>query len=373
MPITTDLKRTPLYANHIKLNAKMVGFGGWEMPIQYEGILAEHQQTRQSATIFDTCHMGEFVIKGDATQTGLDRLVSMKIIDMPVNSCRYGLLLNERGTALDDLIVFRVAKEEWFIVVNGATTDKDAEHFRNNLKQRSSFEDISTKTGKIDVQGPKSREVLAELGFDVDAMEYYHFNHFEWKGHSLLISRTGYTGELGYEIYCPWELTPQILELLLKPACRQAGSQRVKPAGLGARDILRLEVGYPLYGHELSEEVTPLEAGLKRFVDFEKDFIGKEALLKQQAAGVAKSLIGLISENRRAPRQDQSIYTEDERMIGAVTSGTFSPMLQKGIALAFVEKTSAVAGQKIYFGDDKSKNFAMISPKMFYKQGSLKI
>ena len=372
MASTLDLKRTPLYQNHISLNAKMAGFGGWDMPIHYEGILAEHQQTRQSATVFDTCHMGEFVIKGDAVQTGLDRLVSMRIIDMPVNSCRYGFLLNDRGAALDDVIVFRVEKEEWFIVVNGATIDKDAEHFRNNLKQRSSFEDISTKTGKIDVQGPKSREALMELGFSVGAIEYYHFNHFEWKGHSLLISRTGYTGELGYEIYCPWELTAQIWELLLKSACRQAGISRVKPAGLGARDILRLEVGYPLYGHELSENITPLEAGLKRFVDFEKDFIGKEALIKQQAQGVAKSLIGLISENRRAPRQDQNIYTDDGRMIGAVTSGTFSPMLQKGIALAFVEKTFAVGGQKIYFGDDKSKNFAMISPKTFFRGGSLK-
>ncbi|MDO8303582.1 MAG: glycine cleavage system aminomethyltransferase GcvT, partial [Sedimentisphaerales bacterium] len=358
-------KRTPLYHNHLKLNARMVAFGGWDMPVQYEGILSEHQQTRSACAVFDICHMGEFIVKGDAVVTGLDRLVSMRIVDMPVSSCRYGFLLNDRGTVLDDLIIFRVAKEEWFLVVNGATTDKDAAHFRKNLKQPSAFKDISPDTGKIDVQGPNAREVMKDFGFDLSSLEYYHFDHFEWKGHSLLISRTGYTGELGYEIYCPWELTEQIWNQLLTDS-------RVKPAGLGARDVLRLEVGYPLYGHELSEEITPLEAGLKKFVDFEKDFIGKEALLKQQTNGVSRSLVGFMSENRRAPRGEQKIFSEDHRQIGLVVSGTFSPVLQKGIGLAFVEKSAAVVGQKIYFGDDKQKNFAMICPKMFFKEGSLK-
>lgn len=335
------------------------------MPVQYEGILAEHQHTRQGSAVFDICHMGEFVIKGGASATGLDRLVSMKITDMPTGSCRYGFLLNDRGTVLDDLIVFRVADEEWFIVVNAATTEKDAEHFRKHLAQPAAFQDVSFKTGKLDVQGPASRDVMKNLGFDVSSLEYYRFSHFSWRGHSLLISRTGYTGELGYEIYCPWDVTPRIWDELLRDS-------RVKPAGLGSRDVLRLEVGYPLYGHELSEDITPLEAGLKKFIDFEKDFIGKVALLKQQQDGIQRSLVGLSSESRRAPRQGQKVYADDGRMIGEVVSGTFSPVLQKGIALAFVEKSEALLEKKVYFGDDKNKNFAMICPKIFFKEGSLK-
>lgn len=370
------LKQTPLYNEHVARNARIVPFGGWEMPVQYEGILAEYEHTRKAVTLFDTCHMGEFLIHGDCRKTGLDALVTMAIADMPVHSCRYGMLLNDRGGVIDDLVVFREATEDWFIVVNGATTAKDARHFRERLKQPQAFKDISSAIGKIDVQGPLSRETLKPLAPGIENLAYYTFGNFKLFNETVRVSRTGYTGELGYEIYSSSATVTTIWRKLLQ-------NPNVKPAGLGARDMLRLEVGYSLYGHEINETTTPLEAGLARFVDFTKDFIGKDALLKQQKEGQHRRIAGFISETRRAPRQDNKIYaaTGEEigivtsvppATIGVVTSGTFSPHCQRGIGLGFVPIALASAGQKIYFGDDNTKNLAIISSRTFYQNGSLK-
>ena len=360
------LKRTPLYEEHLALKAKMVPFGGWEMPVQYEGILAEYEHTRKAVTLFDTCHMGEFLIHGDCRKTGLDALVTVSIADMQVRSCRYGMILNDQGGVIDDLVVFREEKEKWFIVVNGATTAKDAGHFRARLKQPQAFKDISSGIGKIDVQGPLSREILKPLIPGIEKLAYYTFDSFNLLGETARASRTGYTGELGYEIYSSSATVRAIWRKLLE-------NPKVKPAGLGARDILRLEVGYSLYGHELSETITPLEAGLARFVDFTKEFIGKDALLKQQKEGPRRTIAGFVSETRRAPRQDNKIYTAVGEAIGIVTSGSFSPHCQRGIGLGFVPVALAGTGQKIYFGDDNNKNSAIISSRTFYKNGSLKM
>lgn len=370
------LKQTPLYNEHAALNARIVPFGGWEMPVQYEGILAEYEHTRKAVTLFDTCHMGEFLVRGDCRESGLDALVTMAIADMPVRSCRYGMLLNDQGGVIDDLIVFREEKEKWFIVVNGATTSKDARHFRERLKQPRAFQDISSEIGKIDVQGPLSRQILEGLIPGIEKLAYYTFDSFNLLGETVRVSRTGYTGELGYEIYSSSTTVAAIWRKLLE-------NPEVKPAGLGARDMLRLEAGYSLYGHELNEDITPLEAGLARFVDFTKDFIGKDALLNQQKEGPRRKIAGFISDTRRAPRQGQKIYAatgETAGMvtsvppapIGTVTSGTFSPHCQRGIGLGFVPAGLAGAGQKVYFGDDNHKNSAIISSRTFYKNGSLK-
>ena len=359
------LKQTPLYQEHIALNARIVPFGGWEMPVQYEGILAEYEHTRKAVTLFDTCHMGEFLIHGDCRKTGLDVLVTMAIADMPVHTCRYGMLLNDHGGVIDDLVVFREGQEEWFIVVNGATAAKDAQHFHERLKQPQSFKDISSEIGKIDVQGPLSRQGLAGLVPGIEKLAYYTFDHFKLPGETVRVSRTGYTGELGYEIYSSSETVRDIWRKLLQ-------NPKVKPAGLGARDMLRLEIGYSLYGHELSETTTPLEAGLARFVDFTKNFIGKDALLKQQKEGLQRKIAGFISDTRRAPRQDNKIYAATGERIGIVTSGTFSPHCQRGIGLGFIPAALAGTREKIYFGDDNSKNLAIMSTRTFYPNGSLK-
>lgn len=363
---TSDvLRQTPLFKENQKLNAKMTDFGGWQMPLQYEGILAEYHATRQVAALFDICHMGEFVIEGDCQAIGLDRIVTMNIRDMPIKSCRYGAMLNEGGGIIDDLIVFRIEEEKWFIVVNAATTQKDLEHLQKNLYNNFTFRDVSSETGKIDLQGPSSRKILSEMVDGIENLDYYTFNYFNLLGQKTLISRTGYTGELGYEIYCPWDKTPSIWRELLK-------NKNVKPAGLGARDILRLEMGYSLYGHELNEEITPLEAGLNRFVDLEKDFIGKEVLLKQKQSGLKRKLVGFVSQSRRAPRVGNRLYSSKEEEIGIVTSGSFSPSLNQGIGLGFVSSEFQDKGTKIFFGEKDRKVSAEISSKLFYSKGSLK-
>lgn len=363
MTAQDTLQRTPLYNEHVALNARMVSFGGWEMPLQYEGILAEYTHTRKAVTIFDTSHMGEFVIEGGCLESGLDRIVSMRIADMPLQSCRYGMMLNEEGGVMDDLIVFREDAEKWFIVVNGATTPKDARHFRDHLKQPHAFKDISSEIGKIDVQGPRSREILAALVPGIQKLSYYTFDRFNLSGETVRISRTGYTGELGYEIYSSKDTVIPLWWELLKNA-------GVKPAGLGARDMLRLEAGYSLYGHELDESITPLEAGLQRFVDWTKDFIGKDALLKQQKEGAQKTLVGIISQDRRSPRQNQKLYGETGEEIGYVTSGTFSPFCQRGIGVGFVQKNHSRHGQKVLFGEGRHQG--AMTGKTFYKNDSFK-
>ncbi|MBF0521691.1 MAG: glycine cleavage system aminomethyltransferase GcvT [Candidatus Omnitrophica bacterium] len=360
-----NLQKTPLYEKHVSLKARMVPFGGWDMPVQYEGILAEYQQTRTLASLFDTCHMGEFFVEGDCVKSGLDHLVSMTIADMPLKTCRYGFLLNEQGGVIDDLIVFRQAFEKWFIVVNASTISKDAQQFKKHLTSASSFKDLSPSTGKLDLQGPLARNILSSLVEDIKKLDYYTFDFFDLFGQNVLISRTGYTGELGYEIYYPAEKIGQVWDALLK-------FKEVKPAGLGARDVLRLEVGYSLYGHELSDDITPLEAGLERFIDFNKDFIGKTALLKQKQEGLKRKSVGLISESRRSPRAEQKLYDASGKEIGVMTSGTFSPSLQKGIGLGMVEPSLAEKGKTIYFGNDTNKEPAVVSGKLFYKKGSLK-
>ncbi len=358
------LKRTPLYEKHCSLHARMVPFGGWEMPLQYEGILAEYESTRRGAAVFDTSHMGEFLIEGDCRATGLDNIVTCALADMPLKTCRYGAALKESGGIVDDLIVFRVDTEKWFVVVNGATTEKDAAHFRKYLRAGSSFRNISTELGKLDIQGPLAREVLAPLVKGIEKLEYYTFDEFDVLGEKVIVSRTGYTGELGYEIYFPWAKTSVLWDAVFR-------DKRVKPAGLGARDVLRLEMGYSLYGHELDENISPLEAGLGKFVDLNKDFVGKDVLVRQKAEGPKKKIICFKSETRRSPRAEHKIYDESGRAIGYVTSGTFSPALKCGIGMGYADNPPA-KGQKIFFGDGDAKLPGEVTSRPFYKQGSLK-
>lgn len=362
---TETLKKTPLHDDHVILKAKMVPFGGWDMPVQYEGILAEHAQTRSAVTLFDVSHMGEFIVEGDCVKTGLDKIVTMRLSDMPLKTSRYGVILNEAGSVIDDTIVFRIDHEKWFIVVNAGTTDKDKEYFKKSLTPGTGFQDISLQTGKVDVQGPQARDILKKYIADIGKLDYFAFDYFQLLGENVLISRTGYTGELGYEIFFPWEKTSELWNALLK-------NKEVTPAGLGARDILRLEVGYSLYGHEINEETNPLEAGLSRFIDFEKDFIGKGALLKFKQNGLKRKLVGLISNSRRSPREGNKLFSLDEREIGYVTSGSFSPCLEKGIALGYIDCERAELKQKVFFGNDKHREEAEITGKIFYKKGSIK-
>ena len=365
MSIEATLHNTPLVDQHLALGAKMVGFGGWNMPLQYEGILAEWEYNRKTCSIFDCSHMGEFIVYGDANTSGLDRIVTQSIVDMPVKSCRYGAMLNDQGGVIDDQIVYRKAKQEWMIVVNASNIEKNAKHFKNYLTSESTFKDISFETAKLDLQGPLSRQVLEFLVPGVSKLEYYTFDEFILLGEKCLISRTGYTGELGYEIYCPWEKSKELWQIILK-------NDKVRPTGLGVRDVLRIEMCYSLYGHELDETLSPLEVGLDKFVDLKKDFIGKEALLKKKTQGIHRTTACFTSDSRRSPRAGHAILNEQGDMIGEVTSGTFSPALQSGVGLGLLESSSNIVGNKIIFGDEKNKITATIIKRPFYKNGSLK-
>lgn len=362
---TKDLLRTPLYTEHLFLKARMAAFGGWDMPIQYEGILAEHQQTRQGVTLFDISHMGEFFIHGDCESSGLERIFTMRLGDMPLKTSRYGMMCNERGGVIDDCIMFRMDDHTWYLVVNGSTIAKDAAHIQTHLSPVGRFTDVSFQTGKLDLQGPLAREVLKTFIPEIGGLEYFAFDYFTLLGEKALVSRTGYTGELGYEIFFPWGKTVDLWRALLSDA-------RVTPAGLGARDILRLEKGYSLYGHELGEDRTPLESGLGRFIDWNKDFIGKSVLCRQLEDGVTRTVIGIISDNRRAPREGQAVLTQDRQPIGQITSGGFSPSLSRGIALALVDFDYAKPGVPVLFGEDDKFFQGSTHARVLFRGGSVK-
>lgn len=364
MNIQDELKNTPLKEEHIALGAKMVEFAGWHMPVQYEGILQEFEYNRKFASIFDCSHMGEFLLQGDLKSSGLDRIVTQTLVDMPVKTCRYGTMLNENGGTIDDLIVYKITEEKWMIVVNAANIDKDRRHFMSHLTKSAGFQDVSIKTAKLDLQGPLSRQVLSRLVPGIAALEYYTFDHFSLLGENVIISRTGYTGELGYEIYFPWIKAKELWKEILK-------NDNVKPTGLGVRDVLRIEMCYPLYGHELDDTISPLDAGLKKFVDPTKEFFGKEALLKREESGLKRNTVCFVSSTRRSPRAHHTLYSPDGFELGVVTSGTFSPALGVGIGIGLIRQPMK-PGDEIIFGDEKSRNTAAVSTRPFYKQGSLK-
>jgi aminomethyltransferase len=359
----TVLKQTPLYNYHKDSGAKLGPFGGWIMPIQYEGIVAEHNWTRQYASLFDICHMGEFVIRASPKALERDNIFSSNLVSMPIGNCKYGFMLNQEGGIIDDLVVYRLQEDKWMVVVNAATKDKDFLHIDSNSYSEIIIEDISAQTAKLDLQGPFSRDVLKQfVGHEIDSLQYYKCGKFKILNHDSIISRTGYTGELGFEIYLDAQDAVEIWRFLLQ-------DKRSKPAGLGARDTLRLEMGYPLYGQDIDHKTTPIEAGLESFVDFDKDFIGKDALLSQRKVGLEKKLISFISDTRRSPRHGDKIYSE-ETEIGLVSSGSFSPSLGFGIGMGYVENGYDWIGAHISIRNERSELSAKITDKPFYRKGT---
>jgi aminomethyltransferase len=360
-----EMKETPLRARHQELQALMAPFGGWLMPIQYQGIIAEHKWCREKAAVFDICHMGEFIFKGDIEAYGVENLFTFSVKSIPLGRSRYGFLLNDSGGVIDDLIVFRLAEDEVMIVVNAATTEHDLAVIRSRLKPGADLTDISARTAKLDLQGPLSREVLVELiGPELAAIPFFKFIRTRVLGADAIVSRTGYTGELGYEIFLPAEKVVELWDLFLK-------DPRVAPAGLGSRDLLRLEVGYSLYGNDLDESITPLAAGLASFVNLEKEFVGKEALLDEKRKGAAKVKVAFKVSSRRAPRHDYQIF-HDGAEVGKVTSGAFSPMLSCGIGLGLVRPEAAALGSKLLIRQDKVEMDATVVELPFYTGGSLR-
>lgn len=351
--------RTPLFDLHLQKGAKCIDFGGWEMPVQYTGIIQEHEQTRQRTGIFDIGHMGEFMVRGKSAGKELDRLVSSMPSTLKNGKCRYGLMLNEKGGVIDDTIVYRFADDEFMLVVNAGTRVKDLQHIGNVLSKEVSVEDISMQTGKIDIQGPTSIEVVKEVcDFDVSLLKYFSFQ----KDGQLLVSRTGYTGELGVEIYANYSEITELWKKLLE-------HEQVAPIGLGARDTLRLESGYALYGHELDEETPAVYCGVDRFLNFDNDFIGKETLLSLKD-DPEYTYVGFKSANKSAPRAEEKICLNDE-IVGIVTSGSLSPSLGVGIGVGRV-LTSALLGQTSFEIDKGRRRLQVEICEVPFYQGTVR-
>ncbi len=353
---------TPLTDWHKAHGAKMAPFAGWDMPIQYEGILAEHAQTRSSAAVFDICHMGEFMVQGPGASTALSRAVSHNLSNLAPGKCRYGFLLNETGGILDDLIVYNFGSERFMLVVNAACAKKDLAVLTARLAGSVTPQDISANTGKIDLQGPKSLEVLQDvLKAEFKSLGYFSFREVPFDGDKIIVSRTGYTGELGYELYVPWDKTLALWEALIADA-------RVKPVGLGARDTLRLESGLPLYGQDLDEQHTPTEAGMGHMLTSTAAYVGREHAL----SAACQSLVPLQIDGRRTARHGDIVASKDDRAVGVITSASYAPTLGYCVALAWVAAADAGADEFVVRAS-KTTLPAKRVPLPFYKDGTARM
>ncbi len=335
------LKRTPLYDAHRRLSARMVEFGGFEMPVQYTSILEEHAAVRSAAGLFDVSHMGQIELAGPGAIDAAERLLTRPVRSLRPGRIRYGLLCNEQGGVVDDVTCYRRADDALFFCVNASNIEKDYRWIVRHTEADAGVRNASDETGMLALQGPASPDVLAAVADDrVRELRRYAFAELPVAGRPAHVSRTGYTGADGFELYLAAGDTEAVFEALLE-AGRPAG---LKPAGLGARDTLRLEAALPLYGHELDDSTSPLEAGLDRFVTLEdRDFIGRDAIARRRDAGHERALAGFVLEARGVARAGYAVTMAGD-VVGEVTSGAPSPTLGKSIGLAWIPPRAAVPG-----------------------------
>ncbi len=364
------LKRTPFYEFHTSRGARMVDFAGWEMPLLYRGIVDEHEQTRRSGSLFDVSHMGRVTFSGKDALRFLDHVLTRRLDDQKVGQSRYSLVCNESGGVMDDVIVSREAKR-WFMVCNASNREKLLAHFEA-VRRAGGFDveiaDQTEATAMVAIQGPAVIDRLAEyLPIDIKEIKRYHF---EAGTYMMLLNftvyRSGYTGEDGVEIVLPARLAPMALKLIAGKDDHEGST--VRPAGLGARDTLRMEAGMPLYGHELTETIDPLSAGLQFAVSLEKDYVGSAPLKKIAAEGPKRKLVGLELEGKRIARQGTPI-TRNGQVVGEVTSGTMSPTLGKVIAMAYVDASHAAEGSAVEADLKGTPILAKVVKLPFYKRG----
>lgn len=343
----------------------MVPFSGWEMPVQYDGVIAEHHRTRNDVALFDTCHMAAFRVTGGGSLDLLSRLLTADLRSLADGRCRYGFILRQDGGILDDAITYRLRSDHWMVVVNAGTAQSDFEWFERHAAEASdvTLEDLRPSQGKLDLQGPRSSAVMAEVfGLSLSALKGFGFTCVTAAGVAMLVSRTGYTGEIGYELYAPLPSIPLLWDRLIA-----AG---VRPAGLGSRDTLRLEAGLPLYGHELSVDVTPVEAGLMRYASKDEPFIGRSALLARQAGPRATALAPFRIEGRQTARNGHRVRDAAGADAGFVTSGSFSPTLGHAIGFAYVRPELAVPGQPVRIDAGRCFLEATVTTSPFYRRAA---
>ncbi|MDO4564312.1 MAG: glycine cleavage system aminomethyltransferase GcvT [Clostridia bacterium] len=360
---------TPLYSRHVALGGKMVSFAGYMLPVQYPaGLVKEHMAVRQQAGIFDVSHMGEILIKGTDAFSNVQALVTVDVAEMYDGSVKYTPMCNFDGGVVDDILVYRINAECYFLVVNASNRKKDAAWIEQNLKGDVKMEDISDTVGQIALQGPASIEIM-KRSIDDDAnrpKKYYTFTtEGHIAGHRCLISRTGYTGELGYEVYAAADAIGDIWDALMKNG-EELG---LLPCGLGSRDTLRLEAAMPLYGHELRDDITPLEASLDFFVKTDRDdFIGREAMLNK---GVARKRVGLKVTGRGIIREHCDVYSKD-RLVGQVSSGTLCPFVNQAVGMALIDLEYTADGTELEADVRGRRIPVVVIPLPFYKRQTTK-
>jgi aminomethyltransferase len=364
--VAQGIKRTPLYFAHRRLGAKMVEFAGWEMPVQYQGVIEEHRTVRSRAGLFDVSHMGEIEVRGAGATEFCQSMTANDLSRVKVGQAQYNLLLNERGGVVDDVIFYRTEENSFVICVNASNSDKDFVWLSEHSKGPAvTVENASARYAQLALQGPRAESILQPLTVMALAnLKSFHFGFADVVSIRCLIARTGYTGEAGFELYCNGEDAEKLWSTLLDAGAAEG----LVPTGLGARDTLRLEKAYPLYGHELDDTTTPLEAGLEWVTKFSKgDFVGREVLLRQKERGLTRKLAGLEILERGIARAGYKVFKGDS-CIGQVTSGTKSPSLDKSIALAYVSAAHAEAGNLVDVEIRGRKAPAKIVSLPFYRQ-----
>ena len=359
-------KKTPLYDAHVEAGAKMVEFGGWLMPVRYGSDIEEHKAVRNAAGLFDVSHMGEIRVRGEGALAFLQRVTPNDVSKLEVGRCHYSGLLTPQATYVDDLLIYHLGPDDYLVVVNASNIEKDFAWFDDQPHPGCEIEDQSERFALLALQGPKAKEILARhTAADLDAIRYYGFvQDQEVAGAPCLISRTGYTGEDGFELYLPPEDAPRVWRALLAGGADLG----LKPAGLGARDTLRLEAGMALYGHEIDAGTTPYEANLGWVVKLAKgDFLGREVLLAQKEKGPSRKLVGFEMVGKGIGRQGYKVFWQGAEA-GEVRSGSFAPTLEKAIGTAYVPAAAAVPGTPLEIEIRQKKVEAVVVPMPFYKR-----
>ncbi len=376
--VDQDLRSTALEAVHESLGATFTDFAGWRMPVRYDSDLAEHRAVRQSAGLFDLSHMGEIHLRGPQAGEALDHAMAGKLSAVTVGRAKYTLLLTELGGVIDDVIVYRLAEDHFLVVANASNAVVDAEEIRARVAGFDvEVDDASDRTSLIAVQGPAGEQILLDLlaaedsgvegvtAEDITSMKYYRFAEGTYRGGDLLVARTGYTGEDGFELYVGDDSAEELWKALTA-----VGGDRIVPCGLACRDTLRLEAGMPLYGNELSRDLLPAQAGMGRIVALSSkgDFVGREATEAAQTEGLPV-LVGLAAEGRRAARAGSAVRDGEGNEIGAVTSGVLSPTLGHPIALAYIDPSHREVGTELVV-DVRGKDLPVrVVETPFYRRG----
>ena len=355
------MQRTPLFDQYNENGAKVVDFHGWALPIQFIGIVAEHLHTRTKAGLFDCSHMGEFLLTGSEAIDALDRIVCSDITGLKTTRCRYSAFLNEQGGIIDDCVAVRLSEQDVYLVTNAGPLDEICDVLPETI---NGIKHLSEETTKIDLQGPLSRDILLEVGLsDIESLRHWQGIRSSYKGEDIIITRAGYTGELGYELFVPNAIGPDLWQTL-------AAHPEVQRCGLGARDTLRTEVGYALNGEDLSKTRTPLESGMEHLIHWDKEFTGKQALITQKDNAKHNVLVAIKSSDRRSPRPGFKIR-HDGIEVGEVTSGTYGPSVGCGVGLAQLPIHLAAAGTSLTAGPKELPIETAEIP--IYKEGTYRI